>query len=1163
MLGLLHQPKVQSADEAVVTLCDRLDNSPLFEDRSAAVLALRGLAHDNRELVASIGLKGLLNTLVRDSFDANAAKATLETLLMLFSTDARRRVRHKRFLSPLRRAQAESPAAQAASDISLWLTDRLLHNNEALQTVLELAATKSDPFTAVYALQLVSVMTVNRPQETKRVLLEAGGVAPLVAALGSAQDMVRDEALLLVSALAADHLEMQKLVAFEGGFDLALQLLLEHGGVVFGGRFGEDAIGLVCNLLEYNTSNQKLFAHTDNLGQWNSLLQLIVDALDEEKAPFLFAKEQVIVNVDTTLQIARLLCRSGAEQTQANQDAVAASGALTFILQIAFSAASPPAIRTSALLAAAAVVNGNPTHQNALLDTDVPYYDFSAASQTPPIMPVASALMSWCVSLSSKNLFDLRCAAMVCLRSAMEENLPARKAFVNDQITAYKNGTLSFIGVLAEYSDENRLNPFRVWFASAIVMHLFDGTPEIKEILRDVKIGDESLGMDVQPLVPALAGELQGALQETTNSSQGLQEPAVVLGYLQLLSVWLYDDTMAVSDFLSESSTVHSLLAQHQTANPLVASLSVVLLGVAYAFCPTSAPLSRVQFHELLTSLGRDQYKLSIRRFRASPHFVNYEELDMFDAPKDDTGFPAVYLDSTFVALMREGLGHISRLIDRDPRVEPASKITFEMMDTANQAIFDKSQQLEKIEGELSQVTEAKAELEKQLQDQISKSKEDSSAVSSGKAKLEQTQKELEEVRTQKTSLEEQLTSAKQSLAELQTKSEKLEADHSKLNGDFAATKAAKEKAENGINKMTRDLFQLQRDKDSLEKENKKVSGDLNKIKPKFEAVMKSEASLKSQLKELQNQHNTVQKSSKELKDKYDMLVSKLRETANILTEREHEEEELREELSALKISAEEQENEFRSLKNREGSNRKKLEAKESELTKAKSDLESAAKELKELKAKLENINANKGIETELSKVKEELDSKTKANTQLESELAKVQTELESVSSSKSKLDKFKIDYENTNSELKKVRKELDSKDQSIQKLETVLDKTKADLEASKKAKADLKTTSNKQETSEHEDLKKENSRLKAELGTNDKLKEVNAKLMKELAVLKAPNSKLEAELKEKQNDLDELMVLLEDLSEKKSGYKARLRAMDGESVSDSEDDDDDDDDEE
>lgn len=1134
MLGLLAQPKQQSADAAIFTLCDRLTHSALLEDRRAAVLTLRGLAHENRELVASSGLRGLLDVLTKDYEDPGAAKATLETFLVLLNTETRRKVRHKRYISPL--LQVSSFEHQTLSDlpegihsdISLWLTDELLQNEKALKTLLELIPSKSDPFTSVYALQLVSAMVANRPTQTKEALIMCGGVTPLITALGSVQDMVRDETLLLLTAITANHLDLQKLVAFEGGFDKVFDILSSCGGAVFGGRVAEDCLSLLANLIEFNASNQKLFTQSGYVAQYCKVLQGIIDAQNEGAQ----LRVQAISNIESSLQIGQILLIPGADQTHQNQMILKDSGALNLTLQIAFGHSTPAQVRVAALMTVASLINSNDVLQADLLSMDVPYYPLTNmySTEQPRVIPVAQALLNWAVALNSTHLFDLRVASLECLTSSFISNAQAKYAFIHDQVEGYAQHLddqedVNLISVVAEYSEDTSLNPFRVWFACAIIMRLFVESSESKDQLRKVKVGDESLGMEVHSLIQAIAGELQTALLQT--------DPTVALGYLQLLTVWLYDDTEAVNELTAESSVIQALLA-HQSPDPLVESLSVIVLGTAYTFCTKDSPVSRIDFHNLLTkTLGKDQYLVLVRKFRQSPIFQNFEASDMFGAPRLSNGNPAVYVDIPFVELMREHISYISRAIFANPKIEPSSKVTLEMLDEVKSNLHQKSELLEGTESQLKETKDRIGELESRIVEYEDDKKKTASNSQEQDAEIAKLKAEVADLKPKLTSASEELEKTQSKLKTSTKELNDLKQELSEQTKKIETLTAAKDKAEKGVNEMTREIFQLQRAKDKAEKEvttlksaDAKLQSEIKSLKTKLETSHSSESSLKKQVQEAQKKSKSDADAHSQIKDMNEKLVAKLKETAADLKEREEEEEELKTQLSATKVKAEDTANELVSIRNREAQARKELELAKAKIESLKKDIKksdsASSDEVSSLRTKVESLESelSKAKLTSEKSLKDATDAQKKELSEKESSLKKVNAEIEDLNKNNTKL-------KDLNSQLLK----------QVADLKNAADKAKEESKAKSDADSKAEKDSKKEAEAKEAAAKDEASKNTAEIDA------------------------LKKDLSEKQETLDELMVLLDDLTEKKTAYKTRLREKE-EDVSESEADDDDDDEE-
>lgn len=66
------------------------------------------------------------------------------------------------------------------------------------------------------------------------------------------------QTLLLLTALTKGNQNIQKIIAFENGFDRVIQII-ESEGFSDGGPIVEDSLHLFLNLLKGNTSNQTFF----------------------------------------------------------------------------------------------------------------------------------------------------------------------------------------------------------------------------------------------------------------------------------------------------------------------------------------------------------------------------------------------------------------------------------------------------------------------------------------------------------------------------------------------------------------------------------------------------------------------------------------------------------------------------------------------------------------------------------------------------------------------------------------------------------------------------------------------------------------------------------------------------------------------------------------
>jgi hypothetical protein len=75
------------------------------------------------------------------------------------------------------------------------------------------------------------------------------------------REILRNEALLLLHNLTVSNADLQKIVAFDGAFELLLDIVFQEGGIE-GGIVVQDCLAAVGSLLKYNTSNQVRLDHS-------------------------------------------------------------------------------------------------------------------------------------------------------------------------------------------------------------------------------------------------------------------------------------------------------------------------------------------------------------------------------------------------------------------------------------------------------------------------------------------------------------------------------------------------------------------------------------------------------------------------------------------------------------------------------------------------------------------------------------------------------------------------------------------------------------------------------------------------------------------------------------------------------------------------------------
>lgn len=87
---------------------------------------------------------------------------------------------------------------------------------------------------------------------------EPVGISRLMDLLSDARDVIRNEGLLLLINLTKANAAIQKIVAFENAFDLAMDIIKSEG-MSQGHVIIEDCLQLILNLIRGNVSNQNFF----------------------------------------------------------------------------------------------------------------------------------------------------------------------------------------------------------------------------------------------------------------------------------------------------------------------------------------------------------------------------------------------------------------------------------------------------------------------------------------------------------------------------------------------------------------------------------------------------------------------------------------------------------------------------------------------------------------------------------------------------------------------------------------------------------------------------------------------------------------------------------------------------------------------------------------
>lgn len=1020
------QPAKQTATDTINTLSSRLSTATLLEDRRAAILGLRSFAKLYPASVASGALRDLIAGLRRDGEDPDTLKIVLETLLMLFDPDA------------------NSP--EASEDIPLWLADEFTQRQDNITALLDLLDA-GEFFLRLYSLQLLLQICAARPQRTQESMFTAPlGIPRITSVLEDKREAVRNEALLLLVALTPTSAELQKVVAYENTFDRIFVLIDGEGGLTHGSTIVQDCLSLLSNLLKLNISNQSYFREMGCIAKVGKLLTQVIK---EEEAPdgvSEWIRPQRDINLWGLLTVLQLFLIRGSQGTSLSQDAFWRSGVLQRVLQIAFHQTFAPNVRARALETCADIIRGNPALQEQFGDLAVPAVrqvssvtngratpkatSVKSGTSTPTnaqMSNVIESLLDLTLDSSVSSLFDVRLAACNCVKAFFEAHEGIRGHVLRRAIEGHRSGddtVPNILTVLLEPPNtRSNPDPYQQWMAAVLLMHLLNDYPENKEAALHVS-ENETDGDEEYEIVTFIQSI-------TSNVVAGVQHPEderALIGYLMLLSTWLFEDPNAVNDLLGEGSTVQGLISAVKVASPtmpLVAGLCTFLLAIVYEFSTKESPIPRATLHGLLQKgLTREVFIDKLTKLRESPFIRDFEVLPVVS----DNGLPEVYFDQTFVEFFKDNFSRFLRAIDREPGFEVSilangvqKGVSRELVDSLRAEIEEQKSALEAAEIELVSLRQ-KFEQE-ELENRRTK---ESTAIELGRIKHinqslqsnheEEVQSLQQELARQSNAL---ISSHEAALAQIrkehtaavelsarQQKAEKdyLEQRRSGLEREVARHKENLAKQQAEAEKVARQSSHIQKEQqaeiESLHKNLKAFEDQLSKTRKEHETQLRTQKSeLETQLNSLRTR---AEDSDKKLATTTSSLQASQKDLETIKTKLQSAEDRALKAETSLKQS----QTTLDTLKSENTSLQTQLTQAKSQTTTSQSELSTLRTQLTTLQTQLTTAQSDLKAAKSLPNP-DPIPSKTEADinpellTQLRADLAKAQSELKAAKESR------------------------------------------------------------------------------------------------------------------------------------------------------------------
>ncbi|XP_058199643.1 golgin candidate 6 [Rhododendron vialii] len=556
-----------SEDSYVERLLDRISNGVLAEDRRAAIAELQSVVAESGAAQLAFGAMGfpvILSVLKEERDDVEMVRGALETIVSA--------------LTPIDHARGQKNEVQPA----LMNTDLLSRESESISLLLSLLL-EEDFYVRYYTLQLLTALLTNSPNRLQEAILTIPrGLTRLMDMLMD-REVIRNEALLLLTYLTHQAEEIQKIVVFEGAFEKIFSIIKEEGGSE-GGVVVQDCLQLLNNLIHNNVSNQVLLRETMGFDPLISILKL-------RGSSYSFTQQKTI-NLLGALETINLLIMRGPETDPAkdanrltNKTGLVQKKVLDHLLMLGVESQwAPVAVRCTALRCIGDLIESHPKHLDVLAT--------KVLGEEPQLEPALNSILRIILRTSSKQEFV---AADYVFKCFCEKNPDGQTMLVSTLIPQPQSmahappeedvnmsfGSMLLQGLTLSETDGDLETCCR---AASVLSHILKDNIQCKErVLRvELEAPTPSLG-SAEPLLHrmvkylALASSMKSKDGKSSTSGNTYVQPIV----LKLLVTWLSDCPSVVQCFLDSRPHLTYLLesVSNPTTTACIRGLAAVLLG--------------------------------------------------------------------------------------------------------------------------------------------------------------------------------------------------------------------------------------------------------------------------------------------------------------------------------------------------------------------------------------------------------------------------------------------------------------------------------------------------------------------------------------------------------------------------------------------------------
>lgn len=447
--------------------------------------------------------------------------------------------------------------------------------------------------------------------------------------------------------LTRTNANIQKIVAFESGFDRILEII-ESEGAVDGGIVVEDCFNLLLNLLEKNFSNQNFFKEAHYIKvlckyfDFQTVNPLTSDPHDPPLGNDATGSQVWTLQKSTNLSLLLRLIRSLVAPN--NQHQIVADcqksfnncGLLHRLCAMLMLPGLPADLLSEAMSTVGEIIRGNAANQNL----------FAAVmmQSSPPRPIIIILLMSM---INEKQPFHLRCSILYCFQCYLYKNDKAQNEIIGTllpQQTSPKDAAAAqelqiTTGQLLCAGLFNQNDFVSNWLCAIAIAHTINENQQQKEQLLRVQLSVRNDTSDVQPisLMQQCMLNLIDSVDRNANVSSMVNNANMALqnrpkfqttvSIMMLLSTWMANCPTAVSCFLSQPRNVTYLISQASSAETddhslIIQGLSAFILGLCLLY-----NTEQIQSQNRANLKDTIRKRISIEQFESKLEYISQHEL--------------------------------------------------------------------------------------------------------------------------------------------------------------------------------------------------------------------------------------------------------------------------------------------------------------------------------------------------------------------------------------------------------------------------------------------------------------------------------------------------------------------------------------------------------